>query len=443
MAKTVVGLFDDFSDAQQVVQDLTNAGFSRNDISLVANDARGEYANLGSRSVGDKMDKTTGEQAGSGAIAGSGVGAALGLLVGLGALAIPGIGPVLAAGPIAAAIGSTALGAGIGAAAGGLLGPLVDAGVPRPEAEIYSEGVRRGGTLVSVSASDEMADSAVDIMNRYNVVDVDERGASYRESGWTSHDTNAKPYTADEINTFRSGYTTTARTATTNTTARARVNAGDEQVLPVVEEQIQIGKREVQRGGARIHSVVTERPVEEQVTLREEHVNIERRPVDRPVTDADRLFKEQTFEVTETAEEAVVAKTTRVVEEVVIGKEASERTETIRDSVRRQDVEVDQIDTATTTTRSTMASTGAFESYDNDFRTYYTSNLGSSGYTYEQYTPVFRYGYGLSSDANYRGKDWNAIEGDARTRWEERNPGTWEQFKDGIRYAWDRATNKR
>jgi hypothetical protein len=132
MAKTVVGLFDDFNDAQRVVQELTNAGFSRNDISLVANDARGEYAGL-SRSVGGgKMDKTEAEQAGSGALAGAGVGAALGLLAGLAALAIPGIGPVIAAGPIATALGSTAIGAGLGAAAGGLVGPLVDAGVPRP-----------------------------------------------------------------------------------------------------------------------------------------------------------------------------------------------------------------------------------------------------------------------------------------------------------------------
>jgi uncharacterized protein (TIGR02271 family) len=441
MAKTVVGLFDNFSDAQRVVQELTDAGFARDDIGLVANDARGEYANLGSsRSVGGgKMDKTEAEQAGSGALAGAGVGGVLGLLVGLGALAIPGIGPVIAAGPIATALGSTAIGAGLGAAAGGLVGPLVDAGVPRPEAELYSEGVRRGGTLVTVNASDDMADRAVDIMNRFNVVDIDERGTSYREGGWQNFDANAKPYSASEIDTFRSG-SATSRTANTNKSARTRVGTGDEAVLPVVEEQVQIGKREVQGGGARIHTVVTERPVEEQVSLREERVNVERRPADRPVTDADRLFKEQSFEVTETREEAVVSKQARVIEEVVIGKQATEHTETVRDTVRRQDVEVDQIDASST---GRTGGRGTFESFDNDFRTYYTSNLADSGYSYEQYTPVFRYGYGLASDSSYRGKNWNAIERDARSRWEERNPGTWEQFKDSIRYAWDRATGKR
>jgi uncharacterized protein (TIGR02271 family) len=439
MAKTVVGLFDDFNDAQRVVQELTKAGFSRNDISLVANDARGEYAGL-SRSVGGgKMDKTEAEQAGSGALAGAGVGAALGLLAGLAALAIPGIGPVIAAGPIATALGSTAIGAGLGAAAGGLVGPLVDAGVPRPEAELYSEGVRRGGTLVTVNATDDMADRAMDIMNRFSVVDIDERSTSYRESGWQRFDADAKPYTAEEINTFRSGYATN-RTAKTDTRARGRVDAGEEAVLPVVEEQIQIGKRQVQGGGARIHTVVTERPVEEQVRLREERVNVERRPVDRPVTDADRLFKEQTFEVTETREEAVVSKQARVIEEVVIGKQASERTETVRDTVRRQDVEVDNVDAKAT---GRTSGTRTFESFDNDFRTYYDSSLAKSGYSYEQYTPVFRYGYGLANDASYRGKDWNMIERDARTRWEERNPGTWEQFKDSIRYAWDHVTGKR
>jgi uncharacterized protein (TIGR02271 family) len=440
MAKTVVGLFDDFNDAQRVVQELTNAGFSRNDISLVANDARGEYAGM-SRSVGGaKTDKTEAEQAGSGALAGAGVGAALGLLAGLAALAIPGIGPVIAAGPIATALGSTAIGAGLGAAAGGLVGPLVDAGVPHSEAELYSEGVRRGGTLVTVNATDDMADRAMDIMNRFNVVDIDERGTNYRESGWKRFDVDAQPYTADEINKFRSG-ATTKRAADTG--ARARVGAGEEAVLPVVEEQIQIGKRQVQGGGARIHTVVTERPVEEQVRLREERVNVERRPVDRPVTDADRLFKEQTFEVTETREEAVVSKQARVIEEVVIGKQATERTETVRDSVRRQDVEVDNVDANATGRTRRTSGTDTFESFDNDFRTYYQGNLASSGYSYEQYGPVFRYGYGLANDASYRGKDWNMIERDARTRWEERNPGTWEQFKDSIRYAWDRATGKR
>ncbi|MEP7190838.1 MAG: general stress protein, partial [Roseiflexaceae bacterium] len=149
MAKTVVGLFDTAAEAQSVVQELVNSGFQHNDISLVANDAKGEYANY---HPSDTAGSSTAEGAGAGAVGGGVLGGVLGLLVGVGALAIPGIGPVLAAGPLAAALGaagaSTLVGAGIGAAAGGIIGALVGAGIPEEDAGFYAEGVRRGGTLV-------------------------------------------------------------------------------------------------------------------------------------------------------------------------------------------------------------------------------------------------------------------------------------------------------
>jgi uncharacterized protein YcfJ len=85
----------------------------------------------------------------------------------------------------------------------------------------------------------------------------------------------------------------------------------------------------------------------------------------------------------------------------------------------------------------------AFSRYDNDFRTHYQTNATNAGYTYDQYAPVYRYGYGLANDPMYRDRDWSTIEMDARTRWEERNPGTWEQFKDSVRYAWDKARGAR
>jgi len=84
----------------------------------------------------------------------------------------------------------------------------------------------------------------------------------------------------------------------------------------------------------------------------------------------------------------------------------------------------------------------AFEDYDTDFRSDYDSKWTNSGYTYDQYSPVYRYGYNLANDDTYRGRDWNDIEMDARRRWEDRNPGTWDQFKDSVRYAWDRARSK-
>jgi len=119
----------------------------------------------------------------------------------------------------------------------------------------------------------------------------------------------------------------------------------DKIVVPVVEEQLDVGKREVQRGGVRIFTQTTERPVEESVTLREEHARVERRPVDRPATEAElgSAFQEKSVELRETAEEPVVAKTAHVVEEVDVGKEVSTRTETVRDTVRRRDVDVEEL----------------------------------------------------------------------------------------------------
>ncbi|HZG66885.1 MAG TPA: DUF2382 domain-containing protein [Herpetosiphonaceae bacterium] len=128
-----------------------------------------------------------------------------------------------------------------------------------------------------------------------------------------------------------------ARTGTRN------VDAGEEARIPVVEEELRVGKREVDSGGVRVNTRVEETPVEEQVTLREERVNVERRPVDRPAADVDfDRLQEGTLEVRERREEPVVDKQARVVEEVVVGKEARERTETVQDSVRRTDVDVQE-----------------------------------------------------------------------------------------------------
>lgn len=444
MAKTVVGLFDTMEEAQGVVQDLIDSGFSRNDISLVANDAKGQYKDYKttSRDVdGDGDDNNAGEGAGAGAIGGTVVGGVLGLLVGVGALAIPGIGPVVAAGTLATVLGSTALGAGIGAAAGGLIGALVGMGVPEEDARYYTEGVRRGGALVTVNASDDKADTAYDIIQRHGAVDIDERGADWKKSGWQGFDANAKPYSAQEIDTYRSQ----ARPANTNISNRTNTQAtpnrnintqGGEAVLPVVEEELQVGKRQVDRGGVRVYSKVEEKPVQEQVSLREERVNVDRRPVDRAVTDADRTaFKEGTFEVRTTSEEAVVNKQARVVEEVAINKDVQQRNQTINDTVRRTDVQVEQLGSQPRTSAT------SYDTYDKDFRNHFNTTYANSGSTYDRYQPNYRYGYDLANDQRYANRNWSQIEPDVRRDWESRNPNSkWEQVKDSIRYAWDKAT---
>lgn len=190
--KNVVGLFENMRDAEAVVRDLRDAGINDADISFASRNP--DAATMEANSYTADGHSEAAEGAGFGATGGTIVGGLTGLLVGLGAIAIPGVGPVVAAGSLAAALGSTALGAGIGAATGGLLGALVGAGIPEEDAHIYSEGIRRGGALVMAQVDDSRVDTALDIMERHNVVDIDERGGTYRESGWSRFDENAGPY---------------------------------------------------------------------------------------------------------------------------------------------------------------------------------------------------------------------------------------------------------
>lgn len=340
MAKTIVGLFDTVEEAQRVVQDLVNDGIGRDRISIAANDTKGETKSTATTTEGGTTGEHAAAGAATGAVTGGLVGGGLGLVLSIiGATAIPVIGPIIAAGPIVAAL----TGAGVGAAAGGLLGALTGAGVPEEDAHFYAEGVSRGGTLVTVAADDDKAQDAYDIMQRHGAVDIDERGATYRQEGWKGYDTNAQPYTAEQVETHR----TAVRSAAPQT---RDMNQG-QAVLPVVEEQLEVGKRQVQRGGVRIYNQVSEKPVEAQVQLREEQINVERRPVDRAVSANDQAaFQQGAIEVTETDEVPVVNKQARVVEEVVVDKTAQERTETVKDTVRRTDVEVEKL-TDTQTTR--------------------------------------------------------------------------------------------
>jgi uncharacterized membrane protein len=199
MSETVVALYDDFVTAQRVVEDLVEAGYSRNDISLVANDAAGEYSQYVER-VGE--DVTAGQGAGFGAIVGT--------LTGLGVALIPGVGPVLAAGPLAAVL-FAGVGAAVGAATGGLVAGLIDLGVPEDDAEYYAEGVRRGGTLVIVHTTPAEAQRVEDVINLHDPVNIEHRTEEYRRAGWTGYDSTADAYTADQIAEERQMYQTANR----------------------------------------------------------------------------------------------------------------------------------------------------------------------------------------------------------------------------------------
>lgn len=217
---------------------------------------------------------------------------------------------------------------------------------------IYGEGIRRGGYMLCAEVDgDEATDKIVSILEQTSSVDLDERQETWRKEGWQGT-TGTRP---SETQSFGGSASTgnmssTPRSSTQATTGQTSTSSGqsvEEQRIPIVEEQLVVGKREVNRGGARVRTYVREVPVHEQVTLREEHVSVERRPVDqkldRGALDRDAgILQERTIEMTEMAEEAVVAKEARVREEVVVKKTSEQRTEQIDDTVRRTEVEVDE-----------------------------------------------------------------------------------------------------
>jgi hypothetical protein len=139
MTRTVSALYDTYEAARSAVSALESAGVAHSDISIVANNSE-KWHREDTRS--DAADG-----AGTGAGVGAAVGGLGGLLTGLGMMAIPGVGPVVAAGWLVATAVGAATGAAVGAATGGLIGSLTEAGVPDRDANLYAEGVRRGGAL--------------------------------------------------------------------------------------------------------------------------------------------------------------------------------------------------------------------------------------------------------------------------------------------------------
>jgi uncharacterized protein (TIGR02271 family) len=319
MTKTVVALYDSASDAETVTRELSSAGFT--DTEVVDNSA------LGSDRAAWSGTEVTDSSLAAGA---------------------PGaVGTPLGGAPESGAATSSS------SVTGGILSRLRRAGVPEDDSHMYAEGVRRGGSLVIARLADENVDRGLEIMSNYRPIDIDERGSQWRTEGWTRYDESAGPYTGSSLSQAATAMRSTNETTTARTDVDTSANltganltgatrTGGEEVIPIVEEQLSVGKREVERGGVRVRSYVVETPVEESVRLRDETINVERRRVDRPAADitAD-AFRERTIELTETDEEAVVAKTARVTEEVVISKDVTERTERVSDTVRRTEVDVE------------------------------------------------------------------------------------------------------
>lgn len=194
---------------------------------------------------------------------------------------------------------------------------LTRIGVPSRDVHHFEETIANGGVAISLDAPEHRSDDIEKIFHQYSANKIDET------------DAQRSPVVATPIATPR--------------LAAEPVMATDGDIIPVVAEELAVGKREVDRGGVRVFRRTVEEPVSESVSLHEEHVVFDRRPVDRAVTDTDFANAGKTIELTETDEVPVVSKTARVVEEVHVGKVESDRVETVRDTVRHTEVEVEEL----------------------------------------------------------------------------------------------------
>lgn len=191
---TITRLFDDYADAERAVRDLEARGVPHSDLSIISSNADERH---GVHRAHD--DDSTEAGVGIGAAAGAVVGGGAGLLAGLGMLAIPGIGPIVAAGWLAATAVGAGVGAAGGAATGGIIGALKEGGDTEEDAHIYSEGIRRGGTLVSAKVQGDLVSEVEDVFRRHHGVDAETRGRTYRDTGWSSFDETAPLYTREQI----------------------------------------------------------------------------------------------------------------------------------------------------------------------------------------------------------------------------------------------------
>ena len=351
MSKTIVGLYDDHSTAEKVVDALENQNFSRSDVHV-----EGHSSIRGTESFsGDTVDS------------------------------------------------------------------LTDRGVPGEEARFYAEGVRRGGTLVMVEVADNRAQAVADVMNEHRPVQMERRQEAWREGGYEGYDPDAPRYSEEEVRAERERYT-------------------EQESVPVVEEEVRVGKRSVQRGGIRIHTRVVEEAVEEDVTVRDEEIEVDERRVDRELSreEADAAFQDQDIEMTETDEEVVVEKTARQTGEVRARKTAEDRTEHVSETARRTEVDVEQIGRGEHRHDEAVA----FEDAGDTYREHHRSTYGEGDYA--TYEPAYRYGHRFASDKRYAGRQYSEVEPEMRRGYEERHgKGTWEKVKDAARHAFTSSRSRR
>lgn len=290
MAQTVIGIFNSASEAQNAVDQLLSKGFTKDSVNISTGSSAGSSSMGGT--TGSLMGNTSGSSMGS--TSGSATDNFMGTTTG------------------SSLSGSTGYSSGTNEGNETGIGRFFRNlfGGDNDESDRYSRVAERSTVVTVYAKSTTEAETAARLLDQYGAVDVDDQDKQYNKSAGAYDSTDA-----------------TGKT------------------IPIIEENIQVGKREVETGGVRLRSRIVETPFTENLSLREEHVKVERTKVDRAATNADLTnFQEGTIELTERSEVPVVNKEARIVEEVSLGKDVEHREETIKDTVRKTEVDVEQIE---------------------------------------------------------------------------------------------------
>jgi uncharacterized protein (TIGR02271 family) len=218
---------------------------------------------------------------------------------------------------------------------------------PDHDTSVYERSIENGSSVVTVRVSSDQVDHVSSILETHNPIDIEERSAQYTTSGAATTGAMNPPSVPGSL---RTGSTENASFGSAHPAAETSSERG---AMQLAEETLAVGKRAVGGATTRVRRFVVETPVQEQVSLRDETVTLERHPVSdsRPVGTAD--FTDKVLEMTEMSEQAVVSKTARVVEEVNLRKDVTDRVETVRDTLRRDEVEIEKVPGEMTTTGTT------------------------------------------------------------------------------------------
>jgi stress response protein YsnF len=380
--RTVIGLFGNAGEARRAIDELQGLGYDADKISVVTN-------------VATQQDIEARKS------------------MGLESLSLVDVGQVATGGPLRDVLSKHS-------SPSGALGSALQLFGLTPElAEHYVSGVRHGETLESLTVDDRDSDRVLSIMRRRTAAPAPPP-APAPDPEPESAPTRAKEAKEEIAATPPAAPAEPPSVKSTNG-HRFELEARDEEhIIPIVREEMRVGRRTVERGGVRVSSHVVERPVSEQVKLRETHVDIERRAVDRPLRADEKGFADDNVEMVEMADEAVVSKQARVVEEVIVRRHFEDRTATISDKVRATEIEF-----------------GKLRTFDaDDYRRHFEGSKIEG--SFEPYLPAYQFGHELHQQKD-ASSHWDDMESSARDRWEQDHPGTWDKFKDAIRHSWSHA----